>query len=76
MKGFRALACVLLISLPVLGYSGTLVVSQDLALEYPEPELISHSSNMLILKYAPYYRAGCACLRKSRVGSLAYRKGK
>ena len=51
MKGFRALACALLISLPVLGYSGTLVVSQDLALEYPEPELISHSSNMLILKY-------------------------
>jgi heme A synthase len=51
MKGFRALACVLLISPPVLGYSGTLVVSQDLALEYPELELISHSSNMLILKY-------------------------
>jgi len=50
MKGFRAFACALLISLPVLGYSGTLVVSQDLALEYPEPELISHSSNMLILK--------------------------
>jgi hypothetical protein len=37
-----------------LGYSGTLVVSQDLALEYPEPELISHSSNMLILKYADW----------------------
>ena len=51
MKGFRALSCVLLISPPVLGYSGTLVVSQDLALEYPELELISHSSNMLILKY-------------------------
>ena len=51
MKGFRALVCALLISLPVLGYSGTLVVSQDLALEYPEPELISHLSNILILKY-------------------------
>ncbi len=51
MKGFRALACALLVSLPVLGYSGTLVVSQDLALEYPEPELISHLSNILILKY-------------------------
>lgn len=76
MKGFRALACALLISLPVLGYSGTLVVSQDLALEYPEPELISHSSNMLILKNAPYYRTGCNCLRRSRARSLACRKGK
>jgi len=31
--------------------SGELVLSQDLALDYAEPKLISHSSNTLILKY-------------------------
>lgn len=31
--------------------SGEWVLSQDLALDYAEPKLISHSSNTLILKY-------------------------
>ncbi|MBC7192066.1 hypothetical protein [Marinobacter sp.] len=31
--------------------AGNLVLSQDLALDYPEPELISHTSTTLIFKY-------------------------
>lgn len=51
MKGICTVAFVLLLSLPGYSHSANLVLSQDLALEYPEPELISHTSSMLILKY-------------------------
>ncbi len=75
MKGFRALACALLISLPVLGYSGTLVVSQDLALEYPEPELISHSSNMLIHKKRSVLPSWLRLLAEEQVREFGLPKG-
>lgn len=43
------LLCILLTAFQA--QSGELVLSQDLALDYAEPKLISHSSTTLIIKY-------------------------
>ncbi|OZB13032.1 MAG: hypothetical protein B7X58_10280, partial [Marinobacter sp. 34-60-7] len=47
----RQIMGILLILAALQANARDLVLSQGLALAYPEPQLISHSSNTLILKY-------------------------
>lgn len=56
MKGmFASVVFSLLVLSGYASASNTLVLSSELMLRYPTPELISHSTNTLIIKYEDWY---------------------